>query len=278
MTGFSASDAAIDGFRVIREHWRLVVGWAVFNLLALIVLVVVAVIAIFISAALAGSPDMASIAGGVVAGLVGGLGTFAVEVMVVTALYRLLLRRDEPGFLHLHLGRDEFRLLAVWAIMLAAAVPVVWLALAVIGAVATAGGVWPAVLVALVLAAALIWLILRVSLAGPITIAERRIGILKSWRMTRGRLLPLLGMSVLAFCLLMLAAVVGWLALFVLVGAATGFQDLGLLTLSDPEALSDRPGPYLLQMAAQLLFAPVLWVISQAPLVAAYKAFRELDG
>ena len=68
------------------------------------------------------------------------------------------------------------------------------------------------------------------------------------------------------------------LDLFVLVGAATGFQDLGLLTLSDPDALKTRPGPYLFQLAAQLLFAPVLGVISPAPRGAAYKAFVKSDG
>jgi hypothetical protein len=278
MTGFSASDAAIDGFRVIRDHWRLVIGWAVFNLLALVILVVVATIMIFIAAAMAGSRDIASIAGGVIGGLVGGLGTFAVEVMVVAALYRVLLRPQEPGFLYLRLGRDELRLLGVWLIVLVAAIPLLVVGVTIVSAVASAAGVWPAVLVGLLLLVALIWLALRFSLAGPITFAERRLSLLKSWRMTRGRVLPLLGMSVLALCLLVLAAVVGWLALFVLVGAATGFQDLGLLTLSDPDALTTRPGPYLFQLAAQLLFAPVLWVISQAPLAAAYKAFTDLDA
>ena len=33
---FSASDAALEGFQVLHRHWRVVVGWAGFNLLALL--------------------------------------------------------------------------------------------------------------------------------------------------------------------------------------------------------------------------------------------------
>ena len=44
MTPFSASDAALEGFQVIRRHWRVIVGWAVFNLLAIMAVVVAFVI------------------------------------------------------------------------------------------------------------------------------------------------------------------------------------------------------------------------------------------
>ena len=33
MAAFSPSDAALEGFQVLRRHWRVVVGWAAFNLI-----------------------------------------------------------------------------------------------------------------------------------------------------------------------------------------------------------------------------------------------------
>ena len=44
MSAFSASDAALEGFQMLRTHWRVVVGWAVFNLLALVAMIVITVI------------------------------------------------------------------------------------------------------------------------------------------------------------------------------------------------------------------------------------------
>ena len=37
MSTFSIGDAAVEGFRVIQARWRVLIGWAGFNLLALVV-------------------------------------------------------------------------------------------------------------------------------------------------------------------------------------------------------------------------------------------------
>jgi len=36
MTAFSASDAALEGFQVLRRHWRVVLGWCLFAVLAFV--------------------------------------------------------------------------------------------------------------------------------------------------------------------------------------------------------------------------------------------------
>ena len=56
---FSASDAAIDGVRLIRDQWRLLLGWALFNIVALLILVVVTVILSVILATVGGQPAAA---------------------------------------------------------------------------------------------------------------------------------------------------------------------------------------------------------------------------
>jgi hypothetical protein len=275
MTGFSASDAAIDGFRVIREKWRLIVGWSAFNLLALIILVVVATISIFIAAAVSPSPEAATTAGAVIGFILAGLGTMTVEAVIVAGLYRAVLRPDEPGFLGLRLGLDEIRLVVVWVALITFAGVVSAIAMNLAGPLGQAGGTALSVAVLLAILAATFYVFVRLSLAGPMTFDRRRITLAGSWRLTRGRFWALLGMCALVICLLALAAVLGWFLMLGLTGLLFGFQGMTLFPGSDAEAMVSQPGPYLFQLTAQLLFAPVLWVIVHAPLAAAYKAFRD---
>jgi hypothetical protein len=273
MSRFSASDAALEGFRVIREHPRLIAGWAVFNLLALVAMVVLTVIVLLTVGLAAGGGASAAAAqvSGAVGGVVGALGAFLIQAMVVAALYRVLLRPDEPGFLYLRLGPDELRILGVWLILIVAAVPIVGLAVLGVSAAAQAG-FGAAVLVGLALGVGVLLLAQRFVLATVISFAERRIRVIEAWRLTRGHTWSLLGMNLLAGCLAALVAIVAWILLFVTMWALSGFHEFGLATLSDPESLKSQPGRYLFQLAAQLMFAPVISVITQAPLVAAYKA------
>ena len=37
MSGFSASDAALEGFQVLRKQWRIVLGWCLFSVLAFVI-------------------------------------------------------------------------------------------------------------------------------------------------------------------------------------------------------------------------------------------------
>ena len=276
---FSPSDAALEGFQVLRRHWRVVVGWAGFNLLAMVAMVAVAVVLIVLGVALvgSGSREAAGGVGAVIGGLVGFLGALAIEVCVVTAIYRLLLNEGEPGFFYLHWGRDELRLLAVWACLIALAGAA---AFAVVGLAAASAKVapWAPWLVSLAGAALGIWLMIRLSLAAPATFAGKRLGLADAWRMSRGRFWSLLGMNALLFCLLAMVSVAAWLVMFLVAAGFTGFHDWGAISLSDRDALTEHPGRYLLQLVAELAFAPVLLVISQAPLAAAYQAFTRTLG
>ena len=74
MSAFSASDAALEGFQMLRTHWRVVVGWAVFNLLALVAMIVITVISAWGSVLrpaltrLPGGGRIGGVAGGLVTG------------------------------------------------------------------------------------------------------------------------------------------------------------------------------------------------------------------
>jgi hypothetical protein len=258
--GFSISDAALEGFQAIGRHWRVVLGWALFNLLALIGGCILLVV-LLVGAVSFGVPaEQASPMGA----LVLGAAELAVQVVIMGGLYRLELRPQEPAFLHLMIGRDELR---VFAALLLVAVPAVLL-----------GGLFlylvdkvSPLLAILVGAALLIIISSRLALTPVIAFAEGRIDPVAAWRLTRGQTGRLLAMAALLFCLLAVIGVAVWIAVFLLGGALTGFQDLGL---SDAETAALHPGRFLFVLATEMLLFPVFLVLSQAPWVAVYRALK----
>ena len=271
MGAFSASDAALEGFQVLGKNWRVVVGWGVFNLLALVALIVIAVI-VGIGIGLAVGTDQASSASAVIGGVFGGLVTGLIETVLIVAVYRLMLRPADPGFLHLRIGRDEGRLFLVALAMVCGVVAFAGLAYVVTGLFGFLGAAGHVLGAILVLGAGG-WLALRLGLTAPISFAEQKIDFARSWRMTRGHVWPLLGMWVLNFCLVMLVWLALWLAVFVLSGLLTGFH--GFAPAEGGEALKAHPGRYLLEAIVPVLCMPVLLVLSQAPWVAVYRSLTD---
>jgi len=271
MIRFSASDAALEGFQMLRTHWRVIAGWALFHLLALVAMIVVTVI-VGVGIGLAAGVDQGSGAAGVIGGLAGVLVTALIETVLIVGLYRLMLRPRDPGFLHLRLGRDEGRLFLVGLVFVCGVALFTGLATALGGLAGQAG---PAVRIAAGLLAAIVggWLALRFGLVGPLSFAEGRIDFARSWRLTKGQAWPLLGMWFLNFCLVMFVWLALYLAVFVLSGLLTGFH--GFAPADDAEALMTHPGRYLIEGIIPILALPALLVISQAPWVAAYRALSQ---
>lgn len=271
MTQFSPSDAALEGFRVIGERWRVVAGWSLFNIIALVAMVILTMVIAFgvAAASSAGAVELS----GQLGELVATLGAALTEAVLAAGLFRLMLRPEEPGFLHLRIGADELRILGVWAVMFAGA----FLLIGVCAALVLAGrGIGPGAAIAIWLGVIVLgaWLALRFSLAAVSTFAERRFNLLASWRLTRGHVWSLLGMAVLSVCVVTLLALLVAMALMLVMSLSVGFGAV-METLTDPEALKSHPGIYLVQLAAQLALFPVAAVLLLAPWVAAYSALRE---
>jgi hypothetical protein len=272
MPSFSASDAALDGFQVIRTHWRVALGWCLFSIVGFVGLVILAFFAILAAAFAVTSREQAGAAGGLIGAVVLGLGGAAIQGLVVAALYRMRLRPETaPGLYYLRISRDEGRLLALWLTMAVAFVALMMAGFLLLRALEPVGGlaVWVGTLAYLALLA---WLAIRFSLAGPANFATGRFGFADSWRLTKGRFWALLGMTVLALCLLVLIALVLFILTAVVQAAIGGFHTLAPVSLADPQALAERPGAYAFALVAELVIAPLYLVIGQAPFAAAYKA------
>jgi len=268
MAQFSPSDAAVEGFRVIGAHWRTVVGWAAFNLIAFVAIVVLTVV-VALSVSGAGSGDAVALAGAI-GGVLDAVGTLIILATVTSGLYRLMLRPTEPGFMNLRIGLDELRVLAVWLIWIVGALLFAYVAVR-LGSLASRAAGWLAAPVGLAALAIAIWLALRFSLAAPLSFAQRRLGFGRSWRATRGAAWSLLGMSLLVTCFVLLVCIAAAILFFVAAVLVLGFGD-AVAAVARPQSVQEHPGIYLMQLAFDLVLSAVLIVIVHAPLVAACRA------
>lgn len=121
--------------------------------------------------------------------------------MLIAGVLRHVIRGEAPRFLPFYLwfGADEFRVLISYIVLvvmfilagLAGALGVMVLGIAAGLISQSAGGVAVAAL-AVVFIAAFLWFALRMSLIFPATVADRTIGVGRSWQVTKGAVWSLL--------------------------------------------------------------------------------------
>ncbi len=124
--------------------------------------------------------------------------------VVMPAIVRAVLNPEDSRFGYLRLGRDELNSFVVLLVMTLAWITLLFagvmlMGLGAMGGVAT--GLLTGLVVVLAMAVAAAWLAVKFSLAVPITVAEKRIGLAESFRMTKGHFWPLLGMGLLTLVL-----------------------------------------------------------------------------
>lgn len=291
--GFSATDAAFEGFRVVRQRPMALIYWALFYMLlmvAVLTLVGGSLIRLMgmaeeLEASGATSPEafmpvLASYAA--ILAVVLPLSLVA-SAVIYAAVSRAVLRPAENAFGYLRLGMDEVRVLVV-SIVLALLFMVLTVVLSgVIGAVigftvaAETPALWLAVVLLVLAAVGLcVWLAVRLSLAIPITMAERRIAIFDSFAVTKRRFWPLLGMAVLAGVLGMVVGLLGSL-----VGMPIQLATGGLEGLS---GLEGESLPVILQAAwpaivAWILINAIMSALQVAVIYAPFSAaYRDIKG
>jgi hypothetical protein len=181
-----------------------------------------------------------------------------------------MARPQEPAFLHLRVGADELRVLGTFVAVVLAIALVAAAGGLLVGQARRIGG-GAAALAALAGLAVMAWLAVRLSLAAPAVFSERRFAFGDAWRATRGQVWSLLGMTLLAACLVAMTALFAWLLLLIVSGLTAGFGPV-METITDPEAVKTHPALYLSQTAFELVLTPIMLVLGAAPAMAAWRA------
>lgn len=307
---FSATDAALEGFRIARERPKAVLIWALASL-ALSVGSALLIVTMFgglmtrmADMETSGDPQAAMAMMGQMGGFYLVMLPLGLLVMSVftAAVYRAVLRPSDSAFGYLRLGADELRLavvtfvLGLLSIVLSFAVIIVLsilsaiIGVGMIGAAGNGGGVGGmlsmiimVIILYLIAGMAVLAFATKLSLAGPMTFAERRIRIFESWSATKGRFWSLFGCYLLAGILGIVVSLLGWIISFAVMSgfgghasAAGGFA--GMFEAMQPDFASLATyfsAAMIANLVISSIFSALTYAIFLAPAAVAY---REIVG
>ncbi len=293
----NATDAAFEGFRIVRRHPQTVLFWALLYLLFFAVFFAVfgstlaGVMANAKALESAGEPSMAELQGlgssyMVMLGLAFPL-ALVLGGVLNAAVARAVLRPSEKRFGYMRLGGDELRVIVVsvvLGILMGLASLVAFTAVGMVAGFGTASGqswMWlVAGLLGLAACALLIWLAVRLSLAIPITFAERRIALFDSFALTKGRTLPLLGMAIIVIIMTLLVGLLSSIiAMPVTVMSGGGIEALAAYEGQSTTAILQQMGPMIaVWVVLNALFSSLQLAVMHAPFSAAYRDIKGLPA
>ena len=244
---FSATDAAFEGFRVVRRKPLVLLWWAAFYLISFALIFLLA--AGPIAGLMAAAADLENMGPGATPEdlqpfMMAYLAIFPIVIplgilmgaILNAAVARSVLQPGASAFGYLRLGMDEVRV-AVVSVVLSivmglAAMVLFGVAGAIagfLGAAEVPGGPLIMVVIFLAAVAAMIWLAVRLSLAIPITVAEKKFAFFDSFKVTGGHVWGLIGMAVIAFVMTLVVSILTSIVFFPITmgfGAAVDWQSL----------------------------------------------------
>jgi hypothetical protein len=280
MSKFSASEAALEGFRLTRERPGTIFGWGLVFAVCIFLIGQVMLLSLdphLIELSRRHKPVDQQDIEQISSLLAQSWPAFLLVLVLVVGLYstlmggiyRLVLRPGEKGFLHLRLGRDELRLTAVNLLLFAIGMVCLTAELAAVAAANEQGGI--AIVAALVLPIVTAWIGVRLSLATPMTFDLHRFTVRDAWAASRGKFWSLLGMIVLAAIFYVMV----WL-LISIIGAALVALAGGAQALED---LSAVRGPTIVVAALVVFLQLMLQVIQVVMLYAPFAvAYQQVHG
>lgn len=184
------------GFRVVRDRPGAVVVWGVTYAVGLALLCVLLLLLMGGTVGMSALRDPSTIGsaiGGMLLGiLVFYLGLFLLAAVVMNAVFRTVLRRDEWSGASLRLGGDEWRVFGLQIIILIASLVVSLVAGLLISLISVAlmglsgQNMFVGIVIQLIYTAFWIWLSIRISLFAPMTFYRRRFAIDEAWSLTGG--------------------------------------------------------------------------------------------
>lgn len=280
MAGFSPSDAALEGFRLIRRRPGTLLAWSGIYFASVLVIGVAMMLSMgprFIDMLKKGqlvSNDPEAFAvlleQSWPAFLVVLLMTALLMSVIMGGIFRLVLGRDEKGLAHLRLGPDELRMSAVNLGLVGIGMAFLVFGLLVTRVAATQGGLL-GFLVGLAVLFLTIWVGVRLCLVTPMTFDTGRVAFRSAWRLTRGRFWPLLGMIVLAVIFYVMVWIVAAVLAVIVVALAGGEQ-----AIEDVGALSIVAGiAALVTIVMQALLQVLQIVMIYGPFAVAYRQITD---
>lgn len=298
---FSATDAAFEGFRLVRRNPLALVAWTLlYAVLTLTALFSLATMIGPLEAWTAQAEAMDSVEqpsleqvmalmsqfGAILAGIAWLLPvSLVVGAMLSAAVARGVLTPSKDRFGYLRLSMDEVRVLVVTLVLgllLGLIMFTAFMAWGLLIAVAKAGGGGGAAAIVgilgfLAILCGLVWIGVRLSLAVPITVAENRFAFFDSFALTKGRFWPLLGMAVLAVVMVLLVQLLSAIVTLPL-GIMSGLEGWSFGTDQDPEAVRaalDVTNPWVIANAlVEAVVSALVVGILYAPFAAAYRDLR----
>lgn len=288
----SSVDFAFEGFRIIRERPILIAWWGALLLLNLI-------ICIFILAQ-AGVPltehmslekeaaegiELIRQTGAVLLAALIGMVFYAV---MTCAVYRAVLGGYSPRYGYLRLGTDEVRqvvlifslVLMVLVVMMLSIVPLMILnGLLSLIAQAVAKALVPTVGSLVALAATLlnVWLAVRLSMVGVQSFDEKRLNLLGSLVLTRGRFWTLLGGFAVVFGLVLFVGILFYVIYMAIAAWITGVEIVTIADVPAPDfsSLSALLSPVnAAYVAVNTIVSPLTTALGVGAVAAAYQTLK----
>ena len=290
---FQATEAAFEGFRVVRRNPSTIMFWALAYVAFFVLLFGLFGGSLATLMATAQQAETSQPSQQELEAL--GLSYVAFMAVVVplglvfgavlnTAVARSVLTPGEKRLGYLRLGNDELRVLAVSVILglvfFAGSIIAFGLVgiLAGLASAANGGvGILVGVVFGLAAVAGLIWAAVRLSLAVPLTVHEKRIAPFASFAMTKAHFWPLLGMAIIALIMSLLVSLLGTIIAL----------PISMMTGGGLEALAELDGQSTLQilqvagvgLAAWAIVNSIMSALQLAVLYAPFSAaYRDLKG
>ncbi len=298
---FSATDAAFEGFRLVRRNPVALVGWTLLYLVYTLATLFAAggmmrSLSVWMEqmeALEAGPPPSSPEAlVPIMESYVAAMSHMAwaiplslvIGAVLMAAIARAVLTPGTSGFGYMRLGMDEVRVFVVTiviAILYSIAACIAVVAAAVIGGIAiSAIEGWGALVMVLAMLAAIafmIWLAVRWSLAVPITIAQKKFAIFDSFAVTKGRFWPLLGMAFIAFVMVVIVSLLAGIVAMP-ISMMGGMSMFGSMS-EDPTEMFRNFNPTNPWMIVSSVVNAFVYALTVAVLYAPFSAaYRDIVG
>ena len=300
--GFSATDAAFEGFRLVRRNPVALAAWTLVYLVYTLATLFAAggmmrSMAVWVEqmeALEAGpAPTSPEALVPIMESYVAAMSHMAwaiplslvISAVLMAAIARAVLTPGTGGFGYLRLGMDEVRVFVVTlviAILFSLASMIAFVVAIVVGGIAISvmegWGVLVMVLMVLAALAFVIWLGVRWSLAVPITMDQKRFAIFDSFAVTKGRFWPLFGMAVIAWIMVIIVSLLAGIVSMP-ISMMGGMSMFGNLS-GDPTEMFrnfNPTNPWIIASAVVNAFVYALTVaVVYAPFSAAYRDIKGL--